>query len=330
MFDKKMTLFYIIDILKKYTDSNHFLTQQDIIDKLNSIYMIDLNRKTVSSTIDLLIDYGYDINYVPRHGYYLGERELDETELRFLIDALYSSKSLSDKNAVSIANKLSNNFSKYQKKDYLYLYKTSDNNTKRDNNLFLNIELINEAIKNKQKISFNYLTYNDEGNKVDKYKGFKYYVSPYFLVNNQGKYYLISNIRKYNNHSIFRIEYMTNIEILDEDIKPVDDVTTLGKNFDIKKFLDEHIYMFSGNIIKAKIELANSQAIGYVLDWFGNNAYIFKDNDKIFARIKSDEESLLYWLLQYQQYIKIIEPDDLITKFKNILTETLNKYKDHL
>ena len=42
MYDKKMALLYVLDILKKFSDKNHYLTQKDIIKKLHDIYLIYL------------------------------------------------------------------------------------------------------------------------------------------------------------------------------------------------------------------------------------------------------------------------------------------------
>ena len=39
MFDKKMAMFYILDILKEYSDKDHLLKQKDIINKLHDIYV---------------------------------------------------------------------------------------------------------------------------------------------------------------------------------------------------------------------------------------------------------------------------------------------------
>ena len=152
MFDKKMSIFYILDILKEGTDKNHFLTQQEIINKLHSIYLVDLERKTVSTNIELLIDYGYDIIKVPGKGYYLNEREFDENEVKYLIDAVYSSKSISGLQAHQISKKLTSLLSKYEQKDYSYLYKSGEVNRSTNTEVFLNIELINEAIKQNKKI----------------------------------------------------------------------------------------------------------------------------------------------------------------------------------
>ena len=37
-YNKKMAIFYILDILKEFSDSDHLLTQKDIINKLHDIY----------------------------------------------------------------------------------------------------------------------------------------------------------------------------------------------------------------------------------------------------------------------------------------------------
>ena len=106
MFDKKMAMLYILDIMKEYSDENHLLTHKDIINKLNNIHHVELERKTVATNLDLLAEYGYDINKGPTGGFYLGERDLDETEIKFLIDAVYSSKLITGKQATAISKKI--------------------------------------------------------------------------------------------------------------------------------------------------------------------------------------------------------------------------------
>ena len=246
MFNKKMTLLYILDILREYSDENHLLTQQNIIDKLKAIYLIDIERKTISSTIDLLIEYGYDIIKNPSGGYYLNERDFNENEIKYLIDALYSSKSIPGSEAREISKKLYSKLSKYEQKDYSYLYKSTEVNRVENKDVFLNIELINEAIKQRKKITFEYLSYDENGKLSTRRKGYKYKVSPYFLINNFNKYYLLCNIDRFDNHANFRVEYMTNINILDEDIN-TNNLDHLYKLTKIKHMTKEDENMNYGN-----------------------------------------------------------------------------------
>lgn len=328
MHDKKIATFYILDILKDYSDKDHLLTQQDILDKLHDIYLIDLERRTITNAIDLLTQYGYDIIHIRGKGYYLNEREFDENEIKYLIDAIYSSKSISGLQAKNISKKLYSFLSKYEQKDYSYLYKSTEINRSSNNETFLNIELINEAIKEKKKISFIYMSYDKNGKLSQRRNGKRYYVSPYFLINNFNKYYLICGSDFQNYHYNYRVEYMKDIVILDYDIKPYKEVETLGGGFDITRHINDHIYMFGGEVINSTIEILDEKSITDVIDWFGNNARIYEDNNKIYATIKSNDNAFFFWALQYQEHIKVISPSYIVDKIVKTLEESLKKYKN--
>ena len=89
--NKKASIILILKVLEEYSDEDHFLTQQDIIDKIYQIYGIELERKSVAFSLSLLQELEYDINKSPRGGYALLSRNFDYTEVRFIADALFSS-----------------------------------------------------------------------------------------------------------------------------------------------------------------------------------------------------------------------------------------------
>lgn len=327
MYDKKMATFYILEILKKYSDRNHLLKQKDIIDKLHNIYMIDIERKTIASTLEILSELGYDI-YKGPYGYCLDEREFDETEIKFLIDAIYSSKIISGEQANKLSQKLYSTLSKYEQKDYSYIHKSTEITRTMNNEFFYNIDVISEAIKSKKKIKFNYLTYDNKGKLIERRDGYTYKVSPYYLVNNFGKYYLICNLNHHEDHSNFRLDYISNIELSDEDIEPIENVKTLGKDFNINKHINEHVYMFGGNIITAKVEIITDWAVTYIYDWFGKNATLRNEKDKLYAYIKSDDRAFYFWLLQYQEHFKVIEPESMVNKIKETLNQSISLYSE--
>ena len=103
---KKMLNILILDILKEYSDSDHRLLQQDIIDLLKMDYGMDCERRAVKSNIVSLQEMGYDI--VSDKGYYLRTREFTDAELRLLIDSIFTSGAITDKEAHQLANKLEN------------------------------------------------------------------------------------------------------------------------------------------------------------------------------------------------------------------------------
>ena len=60
---KKMLIIHILEILKKYTDEDHRLSQKEIADILRTEYDEIVDRKTVKRNLMDLIDFGYEIEY---------------------------------------------------------------------------------------------------------------------------------------------------------------------------------------------------------------------------------------------------------------------------
>ena len=101
---KKLIIMNILDILKRYTDENHRLSQKEIQDILEREYDMTVERKAVKRNLMNLIEFGYNINYsesvrifkdkdgkeqenVILSDFYL-EREFTDSELRLLIDSV--------------------------------------------------------------------------------------------------------------------------------------------------------------------------------------------------------------------------------------------------
>ena len=320
--NKKLLIIYIYEILKEHSDEYHFLTQQDIIKLIKQIYDMNCERKSIGSNIDFLIDLGFDIIKVPHKGCYLGERVLEPSEVSFIVDSLFSSKSISGKQAKDLSSKLSNLLSKYQRKRYNYIYKAEQVNRTNNKELFYNIEIIQEAIEKNKKISFNYIRPHYEKDNPQKV----YIVNPYFLVNNQGRYYLICNFDYFNEIGNYKIDFIKNIKILDEERKPITSIKGFEKGIDISKYINEHIYVFGDKTINATIKLADDNSITYVMEWFGKNAKIYKKNDVIYADIVSSEKALVYWCLQYGESVELTEPTETRNKIKEKVKMICEKY----
>ena len=60
---KKLMILNILDILRKYTDEDHRLSQKEIADILKSEYQMPADRKAVRRNLLNLMDCGYDIEY---------------------------------------------------------------------------------------------------------------------------------------------------------------------------------------------------------------------------------------------------------------------------
>lgn len=327
--NKKSSILLVLKVLEEYTDEEHYLTQQEIADKIYQVYDIELERKSVGSSLSMLEELDYDINKGPKGGFALLSRTFDQTEASYLIDAIFSSRSIDGRQAKKIADQVSSCFSKYQRKDYSYIYKSSEINRTDNKQVLYNISVIHEAMKQGKRVGFQYLAYDAEGNQTVRRDGYEFIVSPYYLINNFGRYYLLCNYReKYRALQTFRIDYMVNIQIKDDwPIKNMNDLEEGPKDFSISKYLNDHIYMFGGDVIEAELELDGDWGILIVKDWFGENAKLSHKDGKAYIKVKCNEMALYYWIMQYSDCVKVISPASLIEKTKEGLQKALERYK---
>ena len=188
--------------------------------------------------------------------------------------------------------------------------------------------LIEEAKRLGKRISFQYLTFDELGNKKIKLNGYRYIVSPYYSINSAGNYFLLCNYReKYRAISWFRIDYMVNVQI--ENDWPIKKLESLKgiKNFDVATFLNENIYLLEGKVIITKVRIDDHSYVQYVVEQFGKNAKIYKKDDFIYAEIKCNENALFYWYMKYSEAITIITPKTLIERVKKEAKRIIDKYE---
>ncbi len=328
-YSKKALPFLILRILTDYTDKKHYITQKDILSKLKQLYNFEAERKSISSNLKFLIEMGFDIvENKPKGGVSLISRKFDLTQVQYLIDSVFSSKSISGKHAKEIAESLSSNLSIYERRSYSYINKSEDINRSNNKEIFYNIELIHEAIIDKKQISFKYLTYTKDGKAIENYDGYLYRVNPYFLINNYGRYYLLCSYKKEYKLSVFRIDYMVNVSKTSEKMTPIEEIDSKYKNFSIAKYLNEHIYIFGGESCTARIEVLDEKAVKYIKDWFSYDTNFFTKDGRTYTDVTCNKNALIYWALQYGKYVKVIFPLDVVNVIKENIQLMLKNYSN--
>ena len=261
---KRMLNINILDILKKYTDEEHRLSQKEIGQILENEYQMKADRKAIKRNLMNLIEFGYDIEYSeslrktpnPKTGaleensilsdFYL-VRDFTDAELRLLIDGLLFSKHIPYSQCKALIEKiegLSNNYFRSKVKHIINL----PENMPENKELFLTIEMLDEAISKGRKVSFFY-NYFGTDKKIhlrtdDDGKPREYLINPYQMVATNGRYYLVCNLDKYNNVANFRLDRIAGIRLLDTPVKPMKKVVGLEHGLNLPKHMAEHIYMF--------------------------------------------------------------------------------------
>lgn len=332
---EKLLIMNILDILKKYTDENHRLSQKEIVEILDNEYDMKTDKKSVKRNLMNLIKFGYDIKYSEslrayknKQGkeieslilsYFYLNRDFSDGELRLLIDSLMFSKHIPQAPCMELVEKLEGLSNIYFRSRVKHIRNLPENRPS-NSELFMTIETLDKAISQGLQVSFTYNSY-DIDKKLHPRKNSEgevrnYIINPYQIVATNGRYYLICNYDKYDSVSHYRLDRITNIKLLDTPAKPQRKVKGIENGLDLPKHLAEHLYMFAGESIPVKF-IAKRYIVTDVIDWFGKDIK-FSDatDDEVTVTVKVNPIAMKMWALKYSKHIRVIFPQSLVDEIK--------------
>lgn len=333
----KNNLIMILDILKNHSDADHKLTQKDIQNYLKTDYDMVCDRKTVKRNLMNLIEFGFDIEYseIERSGresniiitdiYY--NHVLEDSEVKLISDSLLFSKYISARQTKQLIEKiesLSSPFAVNMLKNSVN-YETLGHT--ENPQIFLTIEVLNEAIKKHRQVTFSYCEYKAD-KKLHPKHDYQHLVNPYYTVTSNGRYYLIGNVDKYNNLANFRVDKIKDIDICDNPAKPIRKLDGCKDGFQLSAYMKEHIYMFGGETVHARLEV-NTSLIGQIIDWFGREFDVISDNgEKCVISLTVNENALFYWAMQYGEYVEVMTPKRVRERINEAVRGMSEKYEE--
>ena len=313
----KARLITLEQMFYKHTDEDHTWTNTEILEYLKE-HDVPANEKTLRGDIVLLQKMGFDIvKIVSRpNRYYMRNREFSLPELKLLIDAVSSSRFITNKKSHDLGMKLADLASNNQKKELRRnVYAT--NRVKNSNeSIYGMVDLINEAINKKRRIRFQYREYTGELKPVLRHDGEVYELSPYALFWNEDYYYVVGWSDKHNNVSSFRADRLVNPEITEEKAakKPED--------FNLDDYSRRIFEMFDGEPTLVRLECRNDFA-KYIVDRFGTNLETVQTSDEYFqVEVEVSLSPTFYaWVFRFGGEIRILSP----VKAVNEITEMAGK-----
>ena len=356
---KKLLILYILDILQKYTDEEHRLSQKEIQDILKKEYEMPVDRKAIKRNLLNLIEYGSSIEYrevsrkeifrkksvvsdedsldledkgIPEDDLlwtdiYLKQKFTNE-ELRLLIDSLLFSKHIPYSQAKKLITKLESLSNIYFKSRSQYIYPLPVDRT--DNKqVFYNISILDEAIRKKQKVLFEYAEYHTDKKmhlkKREDGSVREYVVTPYQMAAQEGKYYLICNYDKYDDISNYRVDRIRNIQILEEKGKPFETLKWSGHQ---PMNLKEHVYMYSSENAFVKFRIVKAM-ISDVIDLFGKGVKFSEETDThVSVSVHVNERAAEQFAKNYAPDVVILQPKRLRDKLRDDLKKAWEAYED--
>ena len=302
---QKLKLLYLMDILKKHTDKDTFITMEQILALLEK-HNITAERKSVYEDINALRDFGLEIELVRNKGYHLLTRDFETSELKLLVDAVQASKFITEKKSTELIKKLENLTSKNNASELQHSVIMRERIKTMNESVFLTVDSIQLAMAKNKKLSFKYFDWDIYKKKVYKKDGKSYIVSPQALTWDDENYYLLAFDEDAQILKHFRVDKMTALFTLDEKR------STVGTTrFNTAEYSKKMFGMYGGQLQKVKLQCDASLA-GVFIDRFGLNSIItpLEDHFEIIVEVALSPV-FLSWLMQFGNKVKVLSPENV-------------------
>ena len=320
--NQKLKIFYILDYLQKNSHQDHPVRAAELLNMLERQHNIVCDRKTVYSDIAALQDYGVDIVSIPgkNGGYYIASRNFELPELKLLINAVQSSKYLTEKKSRELIEKLCTECSVYDaqlmRRDVLVSGRVKSMNE----TIYYNVDTIQEAIGENRQITFRYFDWGIDGKR--RYRTKHYQASPYGLCQDNENCYLLAHSPRYGVTS-YRVDRMSDIQMAEEKRTPCPELTG--------KALTEHanrlFQMFAGDATTVKLRF-HRELTNVVMDRFGRDTMLIPDGDDhfVFTVKVAVSPMFLSWVIGFGQKAKILHPQSVIDECRELCRQAMEQY----
>ena len=317
----KKRLLMLIKLLQDHTDEDHPVSTRDIMAYYKENGMSS-DRKTLDADIKLLQEQGFDLIKIKSspNKYYIASREFELPELKLLIDAVQSSRFITEKKSRELSKKLAGLASAEQAKE-LDRHTGVNGRAKSTNEKQLyTVDTITKAINEKKKIRYQYQEYDGRKRKVLRNNGEEYVLSPYMLYWNEDFYYVVGYSDKRETITAFRVDRIINIEITDAK------AVKRPKGFKVSNYSDSIFGMYSGPESEVELECRNN-LMKYIIDRFGEKIKVHPTENGTFLTTVTVQLSPVFygWVFQFGGGIKITNPKFVKMNYEELLNKAIGK-----
>lgn len=316
-------LLVLLRILQRETDECHPLSVPALVSRLE-VEGISAERKSVYDNLNTLRLLGYDIVLNRGHGYYLGQREFELPELKLLVDAVQSSRFITQHKAQTLIAKLARQSSLYEAKSLRRQLYVAGRTRAVNEQVYLTIDAIHQAINSGRQISFSYFDYNVDREKIYRHNHRVYTVSPFALMRDSDNYYLVAYDQPSQGLRHYRVDKMDQLTVTDLPREGRE----LFEAADPATYADQHFGMFRGE--ERDIHLLCQNWMAHVLiDRFGDNLIMCRETDTTFtATVRVAVSPQFFgWLFGLSGGAVILGPKDVREEMEHHLQAQLTQYQ---
>ena len=312
--NSKSRILSILRILYENTDEQSTLSITDIVELLDK-QGIRAHRRTIMADLESIEETGIDIITIKstQNRYFIGNRDFELAEVKLLVDAVESSKLITQKKSNELIRKLATLVSKNQASE-LSSHVYVDQRIKPANEeIYYTVDAIHTAINTSKQIEFKYYQYTGKKEKIFKNEGSVYSLSPYALIWSEDHYYAIGFSKKHGKISKFRVDRMaqTTITAINSVTKPTE--------FDVAEYAKSVFEMFDGDTKTVELKCTND-LMDVIVDRFGESVNTQELGSNCFKAIVDVSISPTFygWVFGFGSKMTILAPAEVKNEFINM------------
>ena len=323
--NQKFKLYRLAQIMLENTDEEHYITMPEIKEKLEE-YEVTADRKSIYNDLKDLEKLGIEVEGEPvgnRYHYHVVDRPFELPELKLLVDAIQSSKFITEKKTNALIRKLEKLVSKYDAQKLQRQVFVSGRIKTMNESIYYTIDAIHNAISENKKIRFQYFQWNVKKEMELRHDGGWYHISPWGLLWENENYYLVGYDDKADKIKHYRVDKMLHIKTSEE----VREGKEHFQKLDLAAYAKKSFGMFGGKEQTVKLLVSNHLS-GVIIDRFGKDVMMIPADEEHFTVNVNVYVSrqFLGWVFSLGEGIQIIGSEEVVEQMKAEAERMIRQY----
>lgn len=324
--NQKLKILLLQEILRRETDEEHPLSLKQLQERLEA-RGVEAERKSLYDDMEQLRLFGEDIVTVRDKTvrYYIGQRSFDLPQLRLLVDAVQSSKFITQRKSEELIRRLEGLTSRHLAGQLQRQVLVTGRIKNMNESIYYTVDSLQAAIAANRQVEFGYYDWGVDKKQHLRRNGQAYCVSPWALTWDNENYYLIAYEEASDSMRHYRVDRMLHIRITDRP--------RLGEKAYLQQegagYARKTFQMFSGEEQTVTLRCASRMA-GVMLDRFGQEVTFYPDGEDYFTiRVPvAVSPQFFAWVTGMQRQVQIIAPAQVRRAYGAYLRDALQDYEE--
>ena len=324
--NQKFKLYRLAQIMLEETDDDHYITMPGIRSALEE-YEITADRKSIYNDLRDLEVLGIEVEGEPvgnRYHYHVVDRPFELPELKLLVDAIQSSRFITERKSNTLIRKLEKLVSRYEAMKLQRQVYVSGRIKTMNESIYYTVDAIHNAISENKKIRFQYFQWNVKKEPELRHNGAYYHISPWGLAWDDANYYLVGYDSDAEQIKHYRVDKMLHIRMSEESREGKENF----KKLDMAEYTKKSFGMFGGKEQKVKLLVENRLA-GVIIDRFGKDVMFLPVDEEHFT-VNVDVRvsgQFFAWIFSLGDGVKILGPEEVVEQVRDEIRRLERQYR---